>query len=174
MRGDVMSVKRKIAIAAAAVILAAAAFYTRPLALSQICGDIDILQSNCVHGYYTDSPRMTEDGRFEIEEDDERFLKIIELFKNKKFKRSLWNFLPNGTKMHRFEDGDFKWEVMFDFNEIMLPDGSKGSGSVIRVSNFFGEVLEIHFNGDTWRCDVSDKDTWLEEVMSLIKGPLLV
>ena len=148
----------------------AALVYTRPMALSQLCGGIDISQSHYVHGYYVDSPRMAEDARFEIKADDERLTQIIELFKNQKFRRSLWNFLPRGTKYHVFEDGDFKWEVLFNFENVTLPDGSGARGSVIRVSNFFG-LIEVHFDGDVIRCDVSGKEDWIEQVMALIKQP---
>ncbi|MBR2328520.1 MAG: hypothetical protein IKA58_01365, partial [Clostridia bacterium] len=71
-----MSVKKRAAIVLAAVILMAALVYTRPMALSQICGGIDVSQSHYVHGYYVDSPRMAEDARFEIKADDERLTQI--------------------------------------------------------------------------------------------------
>jgi len=93
---------------------------------------------------------------------------MLELFEGQRFRRSLWNFLPRGTKTHRFEEGDFKWEALLNFENVTLPDGSKARGSVIRVSNFFG-LVEIHFDGDTIRCDIRDKESWLKEVMDIIK-----
>jgi len=75
--------------------------------------------------------------------------------------------LPQGTKTHLTKDGDFKWDVMFEINDVEFPDGSVVSGTLISVNNFFG-VLEVHFDGDVWRCTTRDKKEWLSDVMSLI------
>lgn len=163
-----ISLKVKVTLIFAALMLAAALAYTRPMTLAQICGDIDVSESNYVYGYYVDYPRMAEDARFEIKADDERLGEMLQLFKNQKFKRSLWNLLPRGTKYHVFEDGDFKWEVLFNFENVTLPDGSGARGSVIHVSNFFG-IVEVRFDGDTIRCNISDKEAWLKDVMDIIK-----
>lgn len=140
--------------------------YTRPMTLAQLCSGVDITQCVSVSGYFFLVPSV-ENSRFEIDKDDERFSQIVELFESRKFRRSLVSLLPQGTKTYRTQDGDFKWEVMFEINDVIFPDGSVNSGTLICVSNFFG-VLEVHFNGDVWRCTTSDKKEWLSDVMSLI------
>lgn len=146
-------------------------FYTRPMTLTQLCSGADITECVSVSGYFLLAPN-TEESRFEIDKDDERFSQIVELFETRKFRRSFANLLPQGTKTHLTKDDDFKWEVMFEINDVTLPDGSVISGTLISVSNFFG-VLEVHFNGDgdVWRCTTSDKKEWLSDVMSLISHP---
>ncbi len=165
--------KIKIIISAALLLtlLAFVLFYTRPMTLAQLCSGIDITQCESVRGYFFLVPNI-EYSRFEIYRDDERFSQIIELFESRKFRRSLVSLLPQGTKTHLNQEGDFKWEVMFEINDVTFPDGSVISGTLISVSNFFG-VLEIHFNvnGDVWRCNTSDKKEWLRDVMSLISYP---
>ncbi len=144
-------------------------FYTRPMTLAQLCSGVDITECVSVSGYFFLAPSV-EDSRFEIYKDDERFSQIVELFETQKFRRSLVNLLPQGTKTHLTKDGDFKWEIMFEINDVKYPDGSVVSGTLIGVSNFFG-VLEVRFNGDEWHCNTNDKKEWLSDVMSLISYP---
>ena len=162
--------KIKIIIYAALLItlLFCVLFYTRPMTLAQLCSGVDITQSVSVSGYFFLAPSV-EKSRFEIDKDDERFSQIVELFESRKFCRSLISLLPQGNKTHLTKDGDFKWEVMFEINDVTFPDGSVISGTLISISNFFG-VLEVHFNGygDVWRCTTNDKKEWLNDVMSLI------
>ena len=141
-------------------------FYTRPMTLTQLCFGVDVARCELVAGYYFIAPSV-EESPFEINQDDEHFSQILELFESRKFSKSLVNLLPQGTKTHLTQDGDFKWEILFELNDVTYPDGSVNSGTLIRVSNFFG-VIEVHFNGDVWRCSTSDKDEWLSDVMSLI------
>lgn len=147
-------------------ILACVLIYTRPMTLTQLCSGVDITQSESVSGYYFIAPDV-EDSRFEIDKDDERFGQIIELFESRKFRKPLVSLLPRGTKTHPLRDGDFKWELMFRINDVTYADGSVNSGTLIRVSNFFG-ALEVHFDGDAWRCTTSDHEEWLSDVLSLI------
>ena len=143
-------------------------FYTRPMTLSQICFGVDVDQCELVSGYYFIAPGV-DDSPFEINQNDEHFSQILESFDTRKFSKSLVNLLPQGTKTHQLQDGDFKWEIMFKFSDVTYPDGSANSGTLIRVSDFFG-VIEVHFNGDVWRCSTSDKEEWLSDVMSLISN----
>jgi hypothetical protein len=164
-------IKIIISIALLLTLLVCVLFYTRPMTLAQLCSGADITQCESVSGYFFLAP-SAEDTRFEIDKDDERFSQIVELFETRKFRRSLVNLLPQGTKTHLTKDGDFKWEVMFEINDVKFPDGSVVSGTLINVSNFFG-VLEVRFNGngDVWSCTTSDKKEWLSDVMSLISYP---
>ena len=148
------------------ILLVCVLIYTRPMTLAQLSSGVDITQSESVSGYFFLAPSV-EDSRYEIDKDDERFSQIVELFESRKFRRLLVNLLQQGGKTHLTRDGDFKWEVMFEINDVTFPDGSVNSGHLIHVSNFFG-ILEVHFNGDVWRCTTRDKKEWLSDVMSMI------
>ncbi|WP_458862444.1 hypothetical protein [Acidaminobacterium chupaoyuni] len=161
-------IRRIIPILVLAVILGAIFFYTRPMTLSQLCLGVTVAESKSVSGYYLIAPGV-EDKYFEINEKDTRFAQIIDLFENRKFRRSLLSLLPQGTKTYPPQDGDFRWEIMFEINDSKFPDGSIASGTLIRINNFYG-ILEIHFNGDVWRCTTADKDKWLKDVMGIISS----
>lgn len=147
-------------------LLICALLYTRPMTLAQLCSGVDVIESESVHGYYFIAPGV-EDTYFEIDKDDERFSQMIDSFATRAFRKSLANLFPLGSKTHFTQDGDFKWEVIFKINDVTFPDGSNNSGDLIRVSNFFG-LLEVHFNGDVWRCATNDSEEWVEDVMALI------
>ncbi len=163
--------KIKIIISAALflILMVCVLLYTRPMTLAQLCSGVDITQSVSISGYFFLAPSV-DDSFFEIDKDDESFSQIVELFESRKFRRSLVSLLPHGIKMHRTKDGDFKWEVMFEINNVTFPDGSINSGTLIHVNNFFG-TLEVYFNGDVWYCTTRDKKEWLSDVMSLISYP---
>ncbi len=157
------------------ILLVSVLIYTRPMTLAELCLGVDITQSVSVRGDFflatsDGAPSVETTSPFEIYRDDERFGQIIELFESRKFRRSLVNLLPQGTKTHLTKDGDFKWDVMFEINDVEFPDGSVVSGTLLSVNNFFG-VLEVHFDGDVWRCTTRDKKEWLSDVMSLISYP---
>ena len=151
-----------------AAVCGACFFYTRPMTLSQLCPGVNVAQSKSVNGNYAVAPD-TEDSRFEADESDARFSQIVELFKNRKFRRSLVNFLPQGTKTHQTGEGDFRWDIAFTMDDVAFPDGSVNSGTLISVHNFYG-TLEVSFDGDIWRCTTADQVEWLKNVMSLISS----
>ncbi len=159
-------IKKIIPAAIFLTLLVCVLLYTRPMTLVQLCSGVDITQAVSVSGSFSIVPSI-ENSRFEIDKNDERFSQIVELFKSRKFRRSLVSLLPQGAKTHLPKDGDFQWEVMFEINDVPFPDGNVVSGTLISVDNFFG-VLEVRFDGDVWRCTTSDKKKWLSDVMSLI------
>lgn len=140
--------------------------YTRPVTLARLCSGTDISQSESVRGYYFVAPN-NGDTHFEIDKDSEQFGQLVGLFESYKFRKSIAGLLPWGTKTHRAQGGDFRWEAMFVFNDTVLSDGSTVSGTLISVNNFFG-ILEISFDGNVWRCTTNDKQKWLEDVLVLI------
>jgi len=151
-----------------AAVCGACFFYMRPLTLSQLCPGVNVAQSKSVSGNYAVAPD-TEDSPFEADESDARFSQIIALFKNRQFRRSLANLLPQGTKTHQTGAGDFRWDVAFAMDDVALPDGSVSSGTLIGVHSFYG-TLEVRFNGDVWRCTTAGQDAWLKDVLALISS----
>ena len=153
-----------------AVLVLAALIYTRPMTLQEI-GKVDIAQCESVSGYHRRAPD-SEFTSFELSAEDERCSQLIDLFAQQKYRRSLINLLsPGGGSTHRPKDGDFIWDLSFNFGPTDFPDGSTGSGTFLQCRNFFG-VLRI-FNAvedETLRCTVSGQDEFLQQVYDIISA----
>ena len=153
-----------------AVLVLAALIYTCPMTLQEI-GKVDIAQCESVSGYHRRAPD-SEFTSFELSAEDERCSQLIDLFAQQKYRRSLINLLsPDGGSTHRPKDGDFIWDLSFNFGPTDFPDGSTGSGTFLQCRNFFG-VLRI-FNAvedETLRCTVSGQDEFLQQVYDIISA----
>lgn len=153
-----------------AVLVLATLIYTRPMTLQEI-GKVDIAQCESVSGYHRRAPD-SEFTSFELSAEDERCSQLIDLFAQQKFRRSLINLLaPDGGSTHQPKDGDFIWDLSFNFGPTDFPDGSTGSGTFLQCRNFFG-VLRI-FNAvedETLRCTVSGQDEFLQQVYDIISA----
>lgn len=111
-----------------------------------------------------------ENKRFLISPDDSHFDKLIDLFQSTKFRTRLWNILPRGTKFHSYQDGDYKGEVMFRFENVLFQSGDMGSGDMLHIRhirNFFGDI-NLSCDGKQVECSVKKQDEWLDDVMSII------
>lgn len=165
-----MKKKRLLPLGILAVLVLAALIYTRPMTLQEI-GKVDIAQCESVSGYHRRAPD-SEFTSFELSTDDARRSQLIDLFAQQKFRRSLINLLsPGGGSTHRPKDGDFIWDLSFNFGPTDFPDGSTGSGTFLQCRNFFG-VLRI-FNAvedETLRCTVSGQDEFLQQVYDIISA----
>ena len=158
--------KRIIAACIALGIVIAAFIYTRPLTNEKRYPVIDLSQCTLISGYFYDGTGV-ENERFTISPDDPHFGKLIDLFRSTKFRTRLGNILPRGTKIHPHQDGDYKWEVMFRFENVLFPSGDMGSGDMLHISNFFGDI-DLFFDGQQAACSVKKQDEWLNDVMSII------
>ena len=163
-----MKKKRLLPLGILAVL--AALIYTRPMTLQEI-GKVDIAQCESVSGYHRRAPD-SEFTSFELSAEDERCSQLIDLFAQQKFRRSLINLLaPDGGSTHQPKDGDFIWDLSFNFGPTDFPDDSTGSGTFLQCRNFFG-VLRI-FNAvedETLRCTVSGQDEFLQQVYDIISA----
>ena len=150
-----------------AVLVLAALIYTRPMTLQEI-GKVDIAQCESVFGYHFRAPQV-EDTRFEFPSNDTRCAQLTALFAQQKFCRSLANLLPQGGTTHRTQDGDFRWEVGFCFDETDFPDGSTGKGVFVQCRNFYGKLsLFRAYDGKSFRCTVQDQDAFLQQVYDIV------
>ena len=121
-------------------------------------------------GYHFRAPQA-EDTRFAFPADDARCAQLTALFAQQKFRRSLANLLPQGGTTHRTQDGDFRWEVGFCFDETDFPDGSTGKGVFVQCRNFFGKMqLFRAYDGKSFRCTVQDQDAFLQQVYGIISS----
>ena len=164
-----MKKKRLLPLGILAVLVLAALIYTRPMTLQEI-GKVDIAQCESVSGYHRRAPD-SEFTSFELSAEDERCSQLIDLFAQQKFRRSLANLLPQGGTTHRTQDGDFRWEVGFCFDETDFPDGSTGKGVFVQCRSFYGRLsLFRAYDGKTIRCHVQDQDAILQQVFSILSS----
>ena len=153
-----------------AVLVLAALIYTRPMTLQEI-GKVDIAQCESVSGYHRRSPD-SEFTSFELSTDDARRSQLIDLFAQQKFRRSLINLLsPDGGSTHQPKDGDFIWDLSFNFGPTDFPDGSTGKGTFIQCRDFYGTLsVSRAIDGKTLRCTVSGQDEFLQQVYDIISA----
>ena len=163
-----MKKRRRTALAVTALlgVVAFAFVYTRPLIIEQRYPVLDLSQCTLIHGYFNDGTGV-EDIPFAIAPDDPRFGDVIELVQTAEFRTDLWNILPKGTKFHTYKEDDFKWLVRLRFEDVLFPNGDTGSGDMLHIHNFFGEV-ELFFDGSSAECSVKNQEQWLEDVMSIL------
>ena len=159
-------VKWIVGVVIVACIAAACLIYTRPQTIEQRYPLLDISDCTGVKGYYFVAPDV-EDTAFQIKTDASRFSELIQLIESAEIKKKLSNFLPQGTKTHRLSDGDFKWELMLNFDDVPYPSGDHGSGYMLHIRNFFGEV-SISFDGEEVWYSVSNQEQWLRNIMDII------
>ena len=152
------------------VLIAAALIYTRPMTLQEF-GKVDLLQCNSITGYYRRVPD-TEFTSFEFSAEDERCSQLTDLFAQQKYRRSLINLLsPDGGSIHQPKDGDFIWDLSFNFGPTDFPDGSTGKGTLIQCRDFYGTLsIFTAIDGKTLRYTTSDQEAFLRQVYDIISA----
>lgn len=169
-----MKKKRLLPLGILAVLVLAALIYTRPMTLEAMFG-LDITQSELVYTDYL-TVSIDEPGRSvessEWLRGEERTETLISLLSQQKFRRSLINLLsPDGGSTHRPKDGDFIWDLSFNFGPTDFPDGSTGEGVLVTCRNFFGKLsLFRAYDGKAIRCTVSGQDEFLQQVYDIISA----
>ena len=169
--GKVMKKSRlkKSVVIIVAVILIVVGYlaFSRPMTIQQRYPMLSLDKCSGIRGYYRDDT-VEALKEFTIDKNSEEFELLCDLLYEQEYRRSLRDILPRGTRTHRTEPGDFQWEVYFHFDDIALPDGSIGSGEMLCVQCWYGE-LEIDFNGDTLSCYLGGQEYWAKEVLNLIR-----
>ena len=165
-----MKKKRLLPLGILAVLVLAALIYTRPMTLQEI-GKVDIAQCESVSGYH----RRASDSEFtsfELSTDDARRSQLIDLFAQQKYRRSLINLLsPDGGSTHRPKDGDFIWDLSFNFGPTDFPDGSTGKGTLIQCRDFYGTLrVFTSIDGKTLRYTTSEQEAFLQQVYDIISA----
>ncbi len=165
-----MKKKRLLPLGILAVLVLAALIYTRPMTLQEI-GKVDIAQCESVSGYHRRAPD-SEFTAFELSTDDARRSQLIDLFAQQKFRRSLINLLsPDGGSTHQPKDGDFIWDLSFNFGPTDFPDGSTGKGTLIQCRDFYGTLrVFTAIDGKTLRCTTSEQEAFLQQVYDIISA----
>ena len=165
-----MKKKQLLPLGILAVLVLAALIYTRPMTLQEI-GKVDIAQCESVSGYHRRAPD-SEFTSFELSAEDERCSQLIDLFAQQKYRRSLINLLsPGGGSTHRPKDGDFIWDLSFNFGPTNFPDGSTGKGTFIQCRDFYGTLrVFTSIDGKTLRCTTSEQEAFLQQVYDIISA----
>ena len=82
------------------------------------------------------------------------------------------DLLPRGTRIHQTTgEFEFQWEVMFYFDTIEFPDGNAGSGPLLQVQYWYGE-LDIEnrvFEKESRICHTTEQDAWAKEILDIIR-----
>ncbi len=145
--------------------------YRRPVTLAQLCPEIELASCESIVVYYS-VDKTGEEKRIVFPSGSEEFDLLMERIQHQEFRKSLKNIFPSGSRMHRWSEGDFKWELMLEFNDqIPVKDGSTASGMLIRVKNFFGDLSIYNMIGDQEiRCHTKDQQQWAEEILHIILG----
>ena len=165
-----MRKKRLLPLGILAFLILAALIYTRPMTLQEL-GKVDIAQCESISGYHRRAPD-TEYTSFELSAEDERRSQLVELFAQQKYRCPLINLLsPDGASTHQPKDGDFIWDLSFNFGPTDFPDGSTGKGTFIQCRDFYG-ILSIFtaIDGKTLRCTISDQEGFLQQVYDVISA----
>lgn len=150
-----------------AAIVAAGLWFARPLTVGQMYPGLELDACVGMTAYYTDDSKGEPNRRTELSPGDEGFSSLLGLLQGQAFSRSpLW-WIPTGTKTHRWEDGDFKWELMLLFEDVPLPDGSAGSGAMLQLNNFFGELDLRGYDGNTYPVRTSNQEQWVRDVLEI-------
>lgn len=165
-----MKKKRLLPLGILAVLVLAALIYTRPMTLQEI-GKVDIAQCESVSGYHRRAPD-SEFTAFELSSDDARRSQLIDLFAQQKFRRSLINLLsPDGGSTHQPKDGDFIWDLSFNFGPTDFLNGSTGKGTLIQCRDFYGTLrVFTSIDGKTLRCTTSEQEAFLQQVYDIISA----
>lgn len=160
--------RKSIVIVTALILLFAVAFlfYSRPLTIQQRYPMLALDKCTELRGYYK-IDGQTELTEFTIDKNSEKFAVLCSLVYEQDYRRSLKDLLPRGTRIHPTAPGDFQWEVYFHFEDVVLPDGSIGSGGILRIQYWYGE-FDIHFEDDVLSCSVNEQETWAKDVLSAI------
>ena len=120
-----------------------------------------------ISGYYRDET-MIESEKFTIGKNSQEYEMMCDLIYKKEYRRSIYDLLPRGTRIHREEPGDFQWEVYFYFKDIEFPDGSMGAGAMLHIQNWYGD-LDIYFDGERLTCYTDEQESWVKEVFDIIR-----
>ena len=164
--------KTAVLLALAVLILVSYLIYSRPMTLSQLHPLLPLDQCVGISGYYRTSEQTGGLTQFTIEADSAEFQELCSLFNEKTYRRSLKDLLPRGTRYHQATgEFEFQWEVWFHFDTIEFPDGNGGSGPLLQIQYWYGE-LEIE--NMVWEksrriSHTDDQDIWAKEILDIIR-----
>ena len=150
-------------------VLAAGLWYSRPLTIEELCPGIHLEACTEVRfDYNTFDTQEMADCTQSLRLEGEDLPPLLELLRGRKFRRSPIFWPTEGGKTHLWREGDFRWYLSLAFEDVPVKGGT-GSGFMLRLDNFFGE-LKMSFDGDTWRVTTADQEQWVADMMARLLG----
>ena len=163
---------KKAIVVIAALLLAAVAYgvYSRPMTIQQRYPMLTLDKCTGIQGYYQDDTHA-ELQEFSIDRNSEDFDKLWDLLYEREYRRSLKDLLVKGTRIHPSEPGNFRWDALFCFDTIELPDGNSAYGALLHFERWYDGELNIStVIGERKTCYYTDEqDTWAKEVFDIIR-----
>ena len=156
-----------VIIAVVLLVIAAYLFYSRPMTIQQRYPMLTLDKCIGMDGYYRDGTSV-EFEKFTIDKNSEEFERLCDLLYAQRYHHSLRDLLPRGTRIHPTVPGEFEWEVYFLFEDLVFPDGNVGSGAVLSIQSWYGE-LDIYFDGDRLSCYTNEQEAWARQVLDIIR-----
>lgn len=163
------SIAKKLIYLSAALLLLVIAYlaFSRPMSIESRYPMLSLDRCTGISGYWRDASADVLQ-KFTLDKDSEEFQSLCELLYAREYRRSLRDLLPRGTRTHQPAPEDFQWEVSFRFEDITLPDGSIGSGEMLRIQYWYGE-LDLYFDGGQLSCKTAGQDEWAKQVLDIIQ-----
>ena len=156
-----------IILAVILLVMAAYMFFSRPMTIQQLYPTLSLEKCIGMEGYYRDES-SDELQKFTIDKNSEEFDVLCDLLYKQEYRRSVRDLLPAGTRVHATKPGDFEWEVFFCFEDVELSDGNIGSGGILRIQSWYGE-LDLYFDGGSRSCYTKGQDIWARQVLDIIR-----
>lgn len=150
-------------------VLAAGLWYSRPLTIEELCPGIQLgACTGAVADYTSYSGPGAAEETLNLPIEGDGLPPLLELLQGRKFRRPPL-FLPAGRRgSHTIRAGDFKWHMGLAFEDVPVRGGT-GSGFVVRLDNFFGE-LELSFDDKIWRVGTPDQEQWAADVLAQLQA----
>ena len=77
--------------------------------------------------------------------------------------------IAGGGSTHQPKDGDFIWDLSFNFGPTDFPDGSTDKGTLIQCRDFYGTLrVFTAIDGKTLRCTTSEQEAFLQQVYDIV------
>ena len=168
-RGNTMKKEIKLIIAAAVIvcIVAFCLIYTSPRTIEQRYPFLDLSKCTKIEGHYSAYPE-SDTVTCSIYPGTPFFKELINHIRFVEFNKKLKNILPQPRiTIHNIEKGDYQWEIMLFFDDVIFPDGSSVSGSILSIRYFYGD-LSYSIDGKTIYCSVKKNPTWDAWVKNVI------
>lgn len=144
-----------------------AVWYARLMTIGQLCPGLDLDACEGAYIYYSTYEDKGLENRVVLEGDD--LAPLLDLIREKEFRRSPFGWIPSGSKSHRWEEDDFRWQVDLAFDGVTLASGGVGSGMILQFSDFFGKLTLVDiYNNDHYTLWMSDQDQWLRDVLEVM------
>ena len=155
-----------IVLGAVVILFAAYGIYSRPMTLIQLYPELERercteIHANCEQYGAVRNKRTADPG-------SEAFEQLCDLIYSQKYRRRLKSFFPESTRVHGLREGDFEWEIILMFDAVAFADGYTGSGALLRIRNWYGE-LEVESNGRRNFCKTKEMNAWLKQVLEAIQ-----